>query len=301
MNSTTSSSPISRSGRRMAFAGSLVAGGIAIGALFSPIGLAGAQDDSFSAPSSVDSVTANAATDDAMTGESGAPDGRHGPRRAAVAGASEILQDLLGMSSDELQAARADGQTLVETAAAQGVSESELVTALVDEATARITAAVDDGHLDADRAATMVDELEARISDAVNRVPGDRPADGEGRGERGRGAGGVDRAEFFTELGLDADEMRTALESGSTLSEAAAAQGVSEDELVAAMTAAAEERLAAAVADGRIDADKAAEIEAGIAERIQDRLDGVRPENGRPGMRGHGPGGADDAAVEGEA
>ena len=68
-----------------------------------------------------------------------------------------------------------------------------------------------------------------------------------------------------------------------------------EDDLAAALTGAAEERLAEAVANGHIDADEAAEIQAELADRIQDRLDGIRPE--RSG-RGHQPRpGADDDAV----
>ncbi|MEZ5229105.1 MAG: hypothetical protein R2710_21280 [Acidimicrobiales bacterium] len=67
------------------------------------------------------------------------------------------------------------------------------------------------------------------------------------------------------------------IDGGSTLAEAAAAQGVGADELAAALTAAAEERLADAVADGKIDAEKAAEIQARIAEQVQAHLDGPPP------------------------
>lgn len=291
---TPSSAPVSRTGRRMALAGSLLAGGIAIGTLFSPIGLAGAQDDSSTLQSSVDDGTSgNAATDVRPDGERGEGHGRRGP---GFAGGAAFVQEFLGLTDEEVDAARADGQTLVELAAAKDVSEADLVAALVDEATTRLAEAVEEGRLDADRAAAKTEDLEARITEAVNRELGDGPLGGEGRRGHGGGLGGrLIESDVLAELGLDADVLRTAIEGGATLAEAAAAQGVTEDDLAAALTGAAEERLAEAVANGHIDADEAAEIQAELADRIQDRLDGIRPE--RSG-RGHQPRpGADDDAV----
>ncbi|MEZ5377131.1 MAG: hypothetical protein R2733_11540 [Acidimicrobiales bacterium] len=265
--SSSPSTPISRSGRRMAFAGSLLAGGIAIGAVFSPIGMAGAQDDS--TPTS---------TVEATSERPPRPGGDHA-RRPGLAGGPEFLAELLDMTPAELREARDAGQTLAETAAAQGVSEAELVAALVDEATSRLDAAVAEGRLDADRAADMSDGLEERIAEMVQRTPEERPTPGEGRrlDAHPRMEQRLLGAPVFDELGLDPDALHDAIDGGSTLAEAAAAQGVGADELAAALTAAAEERLADAVADGKIDAEKAAEIQARIAERVQAHLDGPPP------------------------
>ncbi len=279
-----SGTPTSRTGRRMARAGSLLAGGIAIGALFSPIGLAGAQTD----PSPVVSASDAGVPADASTSPESA--GRRGPGSRLD---PAFLQDLLGLSGAELRDARSEGQTLAETAAAQGVSEAELVAALVSEATDRLDQAVEDGRVDADRAATIAADLEERITERVNQVPEGRPASGEGADRR---FGPPFAAEVLADLGLDADALKAAMQDGSTLAEAAAAQGVDEVDLAAALMAQAEERLAQAVSDGRIDADRAAEIEAGIEQRVQDRLDGIRPERGRPGPgSGRGPSAGSDA------
>ncbi len=281
--STSPSTPVSSTGRRMAFAGSLLAGGIAIGSLFSPMALAGAQDDGdTSIESTVDT------TDDATTDGEVGDRWHRGPRHFA---GSEVLQDLLGLTADELVAAREDGSTLVAIAADQGVSETELVAALVSEATTRIADAVDAGELDADRAATITENLEERITERVNRVPGE----GDGHGRRGGIAGRGFDGSALTDLGIDVEVLREAMVGGSTLAEAAAAQGVDEDDLAAALTAEAAERLADAVASGRIDENKAAEIESEIAERVESSLDGSQPGFGGRGGPGGRHGMSDDA------
>ncbi len=280
--STSPSTPVSSTGRRMAFAGSLLAGGIAIGSLFSPMALAGAQDDG---DTSVES-TVEESPSDATTTDATASDGEVGERRHRGArhfAESEVLQDLLGLTADELVAAREEGSTLVAIAADQGVSETELVSALVSEATTRIADAVEAGDLDADRAAMITENLEERITERVNRVPGEHDGQGRRGGIPGRGFDGS----ALTDLGIDVEVLREAMVGGSTLAEAAAAQGVGEDDLVAALTAEAAERLADAVESGRIDEDKAAELEADIAERVESSLDGSRLGSGGRGGR-HG-------------
>lgn len=262
----------------MAFAGALMTGGLVVGSLFSPLGAVGAQE-------SDDNATTSTVTDDSVGH-------RNGPGRQGH-GDPEFLQDLLGVTAEELAQAKADGQTLAEFAAAQGVDTDALVSALVDQAATRIAEAVEAGDLDEERAATMTSNLEERITERVNQAPG------EGRGMRsGRPGRGLDDA-VLSELGLDADALREAMSSGSTLGEAALAQGVSEEALVAALVESAETRLAEAVESGRVDADKAVEVEASIAERVQDRVDGVRPERaGRGGPRSGGHGMSAESSLE---
>lgn len=120
-------------------------------------------------------------------------------------------------------------------------------------------------------------------------------------------------------LGLTEDELLTQLRDGATLAEIAADQGVETQTLVDALVAAASERIDEAVADGRLDQDRADEMKADLESRIataveegfpmRDGRDGGHPHGGRgmpdmrggmPDMRGGMPGwsGPDDSTDE---
>jgi hypothetical protein len=94
------------------------------------------------------------------------------------------------------------------------------------------------------------------------------------------------------ELGLTAEELREQLHNGASLAEIAEEQGVEVDDLVGALVDAAEESLAAAVDDGRIDQERADEIAAGLEERIRTFVEEgfpARPDDIGPGpWGGHG-------------
>ena len=122
--------------------------------------------------------------------------GSHGNRGARFGG-GEVLEDL-GLTVEDIQAGREAGQTLAETAAASGVSEAELVDAIVAQANERADAAVEAGRVDADQVAERLDGLEERVTERVNAEPGDR-SERPDRGERGvrgrRGAAAGDDVE----------------------------------------------------------------------------------------------------------
>ncbi len=94
-------------------------------------------------------------------------------------------------------------------------------------------------------------------------------------GHHGRGGGrhGADLAAAADALGLTQDELRAQAEAGKTLAEVAAAQGVSEDDLVAALVKAEKAELAAAVTDGRLTQAQADARAADLQTRITDSLD----------------------------
>lgn len=92
------------------------------------------------------------------------------------------LTEVLGVSADELQAAKEAGQSIADVAEAQGVDLQSVIDALVDDAQARLDAKVAAGELDADRAAEISDNLEDRITARLN---GERPEGHRGHGPRG--------------------------------------------------------------------------------------------------------------------
>ncbi len=91
-------------------------------------------------------------------------------------------------------------------------------------------------------------------------------------------------------LGMSEADLRSALSSGQTLAQIAEAQGVSQDDLIAALLQEPQEHLQQAVSDGHLTQAQADERLAQIKERVSQWLesDGRPPMGGRPqSHRGH--------------
>jgi|DEB0MinimDraft_10_1074344.scaffolds.fasta_scaffold02973_2 hypothetical protein len=131
---------------------------------------------------------------------------------------------------------------------------------------------VDDGTLTEAQRDAVVDTLQTAR------------ANHEGIGRRNGGPGGGVVAGL---LDMTGEELHDAIESGSTIADMAAEQGVNIDDIVAAIVDQAEARVATAVDSGRIDQATADEMLANAEARAQDMVNGERP--ARP--NGHRPGG----------
>lgn len=134
---------------------------------------------------------------------------------------------------------------------------------------------VDDGTLTAAQMEAVIAAL-----DAAGPMGG-----GPGHGH-GRGGFGLEAA--ATALGMTSDELRTALQDGSTLAEVATAQGVDVQTVIDALVAEATTHIAEEVTEGDLTQ---AEADAKIAElttRITEQVNSAMP------MRGPGPGHHDD-------
>lgn len=149
--------------RRYGLPAGLLAGGIALGSVLMPIGLANAENAT-TTTSSDDSTSRDAGSDD--TSSDSGRDGRGGMMFGGGAG-SKVVQELLGMTHEEIHAALDSGQTLAQLAESKGVTQADLVAALVAEATERIDQAVADGRIDEARATEMKTDLETRIAERV--------------------------------------------------------------------------------------------------------------------------------------
>jgi hypothetical protein len=150
----------------------------------------------------------------------------------------------------------------------------------------RLQGLVDDGTISADQAQAVAETL----------ADGFRPGH---RGHRGPGFGAV--AEF---LDMEAEDFRAALQEYDTLADLAEGNGSSAEDLVDFMVSQAEERLAQAVEDGKIDQTEADEKLAEIEEKITEKVNSEIPEPGdREGRRGRrgpvgGEGPAEDAGFQ---
>jgi hypothetical protein len=151
-----------------------------------------------------------------------------------------------------------------------------------------------DDHVD--RASRIREVLQPLVDDAT--IDGDQ-ADAvsqhlvESMPRRGVGhRGGRDlaaRSEVVTDLlGIDAETLRAELAAGSTLAEVAVANGVSTDDLVAALVAEAEERIAEHVEEGSLTEEEAAAKLADITDRVSEKVNTAGPTERMKGHRDRG-------------
>jgi hypothetical protein len=81
-------------------------------------------------------------------------------------------------------------------------------------------------------------------------------------------------------LGISEDDLREAMRDGNSIADVAEEQDVDVDTVIAALVKAATEKLDAAVAEGDLDADRAAEVKENLEERITNLVNGEMPRGG---------------------
>ena len=192
-----------------------------------------------------------------------------GHRKGAFLG--EVLLDL-GLDPADVREGFANGQTLGDTAEANGISANTVVDAIVASMTERLNQAVADGKITAEEAAEKAAGIPDKATEIVNTVP-DRKDDREDK-DRGHRKGAF-LGEVLLDLGLDPADVREGFANGQTLGDTAEANGISANTVVDAIVASMTERLNQAVADGKITAEEAAEKAAGIPDKATEIVNTV--------------------------
>ncbi len=220
------------------------------------------------------------AQDDAPDTDDGAVSAtpeRHHRRHAGAA----TLAEALGLDVADLHERLHDGETVADIAAAQGVAIGDVIDVLVSSAEQRLAAAVDNERLTREEADRRLADIEERITAMVN---------GEidvGPHHRHHGPRGLRLGYAVADLlGLDGPELMEQLRAGATLADIAADQGVSVDDLAAAIMAPIVERLEQAVAAGGLTRGEADATLTRIEARVDELIDGDLPLRDR----GFGPG-----------
>ena len=155
----------------------------------------------------------------------------------------------IGITVDQLRTELGTDKSLADVAIAHGKTRDGLIQALVTASQTSITTLVDQKGIGAQRG------------------PGDR------------GVIGDQFSVAATYLGTTTDDLRTKMQAGQTLAQiAAATSGKSRDGLVAALTADAKAKIAAAQTAGTITAAQATELTNDLATRIANFVDSNRPE-----------------------
>ena len=179
--------------------------------------------------------------------------GGHGSAQLAAAA------EAIGIGEDELRAALEDGRSIAQVAATNDVEVQTVIDAMVAAATERLEAAIA--------------ELPDRMAEVVERegLP-DRGPGGPARGHFGAGLDAAAEA-----IGIESEELRTALRDGSTIAEVAEANDVDVQTVIDALVGATEAHLDEAVDSGRLTEEQAATLRAALPERIEAMVNGEGP------------------------
>ena len=175
-----------------------------------------------------------ASADSANTAASTAS-GRSVAAAAPCRGGLADLAEAIGISTDDLRAALRDGQTLAEVAEANGVDPQQVVDLLVANGTERLDSAVAAGRIDQATADERTAALPDRAADLVNGELERHPHRHPGRAAAIRTAAEA--------IGIDADDLRTALRDGQTIAQVAEANGVDPQDVIDALVARSTERI----------------------------------------------------------
>ena len=155
----------------------------------------------------------------------------------------------IGITTDQLRTELGTDKSLADVAVAHGKTRDGLIQALVTADQTNIS--------------TFVDQKGVGAKGG----PGDR------------GVIGDQFSVAATYLGTTTDDLRTKMQAGQTLAQiAAATSGKSRDGLVAALTADAQAKIAAAQTAGTITADQATQLTNDLATRIANFVDNNRPQ-----------------------
>lgn len=105
-----------------------------------------------------------------------------------LAASLDDLADFMGIATEELRDAMAEGQSLAEVAAAQNVSEDDLKAFLLSQCEERLAEAVESGRITQERADEMLAAAPERIEQMINQEGPLCPRGGRGHWGGGFGA-----------------------------------------------------------------------------------------------------------------
>lgn len=192
----------------------------------------------------------------------------------------------IGIDTSDLASALRAGDTIAEVARAHGVPVSDVVAAVVASGQQQLDRLVEDGRLTRTEADELSKDLRERATRLVNGDIGSFPflvwrgialprtwVDADGP-----------LAAAADVIEIEASELVSALRRGDTIADVARSHGVPVSDVVDAVVAPMQARLAAAVEDGSLTQRQADALAADLDQRASDLV------NGRPAVLRHVPG-----------
>jgi polyhydroxyalkanoate synthesis regulator phasin len=226
-------------------------------------------------PADLESKISQARTDAGFPAGNGLP-GRGGPggQRGGFGAESGVVTSLLKIDAQTLRT-ELQTKSLAQVASEHGSNGAAVATALKDDAHKRIDAAVTAGRLTTDQANQQKTQADQRIDQMVNQV---MPQGGPG-GPGGRGGFGADSTVVTSLLKIDAQTLRTQLQTKS-LAQVASEHGSNGAAVATALKDAAHKRIDAAVTAGKLTADQATQQKTQADQRIDQSINQVMPQRG---------------------
>lgn len=205
--------------------------------------------------------------------------GLSGAARQVARDLVDAVAEATGKSPQEVVALAPEVQTAAELIEAAGADVDQIIDVLIARETERINEAVADGKIDQARADELLANLETLITEAM-----DKPLPGPGGGRLSGPAGDImrDLMDTVTEsTGLTGRELlEQARAEGLSIRQVLEANGVDTSALVDQAVQSATEKVEQAVADGKLDQERAGQILDNLPVRIEQVLDHVPPTPG---------------------
>jgi len=180
-----------------------------------------------------------------------------------------------GLDEQDIRQQLRSGSTLADIITANGGSVENVVASAVADATEQINNAVESGRLTQEQADDLLASLETSFTDAVNRQLPER----DGHPGEHLFARGIAR-QVAEATGLEVADVVQQLRDGATIADILTANGVDVDTFTNNLIASASERLAQAVANGRISQERADEMIARLTEQLPEIINSSRPAEG---------------------
>jgi uncharacterized protein (DUF433 family) len=199
------------------------------------------------------------------TAAGSAPGAQHHRRVGAVVG---VAAKAIGIERAELVEGVRDGKSVADIAKDHGVEAKTVEDALVAAGTRRVDTAVSNGRIDADRAATIKEKLPQRAEQLVETPLKGKLHRAVARVKLRRHARRAGFRIAAETIGVSAKDLVAAVKGGTSIATVAQQHQVEPQAVVDAVLSAASKRLDAAVANGRLDADRAAKVKDRLAERV---------------------------------
>jgi polyhydroxyalkanoate synthesis regulator phasin len=202
---------------------------------------------------------------------------------AGSAGSLDAAAEAIGVSTSELARALGDGRTIAEVADAHDVAAADVVDAVVAAEQDRLDQLIADGRLTQEQADELSADLEERVTELVNGDLAPFPIVGPPGFVGAPGLLGPPGAGLFLDgpieiaaetIGIEADELLSAIRDGDTIADVARAHDVAVWEVVQAIVSSMQERLDQAVEDGRITQEEADRAAADLESKATDLVNG---------------------------
>lgn len=177
----------------------------------------------------------------------------------------------IGITTDQLRTELGSDKSLADVAVAHGKTRDGLIQALKT---------------------AEEQNIDQRIGDLVDHKGFPKPFGPGGPGGRGLTLRGEPLTAASTYLGISTTDLETKLRAGQTLAQIAnATAGKSSDGLIQAVVQDETAKIDQAVKDGKLTADQATKIKAGITDRVTNMVNGTFPRGGPGSHVQTGPGG----------